>query len=1037
MTKFTSTLILAAVMSISSIGQDPASSRTPQSDNVISNEYTYVYQAPPRTTIDWFLLKPEHELILQKDRYRYNRYVEQWPTDDFNTSKKAADAFINSSDFNNYRWFSPQYEGPALSPGNSDWYFRMMTGMILQEMMRRRGGSSEEAQIYLSKLHNTQSEFLPKDLPAPFRGFYEDRDNRYARLNFVMKYIMALAVSYHEARFQHFYHAPLSPTEPGSARCENEEHDPLSFSGHLPRIREIEAQIKSRSSDYDEKSIAFLETSGALRDHNGKIDKLQSQIERVQAAILSSQKEVDTGVGRAARQARQKRDELQDQYDSTTREITEHRALIESDLKSIAKLNADLESLDKEIAQKIEKRKSLTVELDALDKELTPIKEQVVSRLGLKHAEPNSPDLTQGLETIRRLNTEIAEKIDQVAEIDLRLQSARAARSQSVVDIENQENRLATHRANLANLYVKQEADFTNLVAAKENLAKTDQTLALTEAPISARRRLLDGLNVQMKSMNDEKLKIEQSQRKAQAELTDSDAKFSEITKLKSEITSIREKVRDYVHPDEMGWFLEEDCSRRNGSTDWGLFVSRRKRITKGPYAEAESDGPKGSGDWGAMQLNYQYNNQLIRDGILLNLPNYLTYTLDRLGRNLDEMIAQWNVSGTRYYCSGLGSGGESALPINLIGAVYAVWNGGPTGGRCRTVEQNHEHDIRFKEGLLALIRFKDSELDSLLPKVGVYDESFLIEREAIQRLAQEMALLTNNDNDLTKEELASSDLRTQRLITAMIKVLAFDYQGYIRRSMDKERFGLSFMQKQTAKTESPTVRADVDEIINEQTKSIEVGSVIVNRNLYLERYKSKDSEQSDSLVALGDQLEVIEPLEKDRVKVQSLTNKDEFFVAASHLSNNIPMLESGRAGADLSKCPLLKKVKTNYGDLSRKVTPYELEANGDVAPFGADIGANTKDGAIYLACDERATNGTAINLDIVKKNSDHPMSNYISVNLIEVMEVKDVSGKMVHYPAESNAGWVVVWTNRNDLPRVELIDGDVRSDLWRTDENK
>ncbi len=222
---------------------------------------------------------------------------------------------------------------------------------------------------------------------------------------------------------------------------------------------------------------------------------------------------------------------------------------------------------------------------------------------------------------------------------------------------------------------------------------------------------------------------------------------------LNKEVSDLENMIASYKDVSNMGWFLETDCPARANFSKGapGIYLSRAKLTPASqPQASTQNPAPRpvvnssDAGKWGMYNMDFNNFRAVIRNGVLLSVPATVQLAVQQIVENYDFALTR-QLDPTAPKCQEV----DRTNVGNAMRVAAHVWSLGndaqakTRATACRASQlKNTELPIagEFQNALNKIIAFDGSILDVALPKAGQSHPKDLIEREAIQNLARELA---------------------------------------------------------------------------------------------------------------------------------------------------------------------------------------------------------------------------------------------------------------------------------------------------------
>lgn len=503
--------------------------------------------------------------------------------------------------------------------------------------------------------------------------------------------------------------------------------------------------------------------------------------------------------------------------------------------------------------------------------------------------------------------------------------------------------------------------------------------------------------------------------------------------------TLAKEKIllSAYRDPKEMGWFLETDCESRAkfDSEATGIYLSRSKVIQAAAAGQVVD-----AGRWGLFHMPYTSFKSSVQAGLLLDMPSYIQTSVKAMFSNYDYSMNQM-LSPQAAKCQEAAVMGSVASIVGLLKSSVEIWNQGSDQiAKTQSFCANGPVSLAYQQSLNQMISFRGSVLDLSLPKIHQAQPFDLIERQAIEALMTEMAILTGQ----TQAVAANSDQRRQNLIKALIQVLATDYD----LAADQSRT----VNFQISKYQFATPAPGAQQIGGLQLKVADVVEVksIDGVELFHQPLDRATNASVRTLFA-GDKVKLYAVTSTDSAKaIQAgwlkvrvieeggTESTQEYFMPAYALTTQAMTAANGRAVYDLSdpsKCPVRRVVTqlTNFLPSETVVTRMMpvLKSGEFRGKMFQLVRGNTKTtpatiDKTYVACELYSVKGQRASPAGVEKSVDAAGVDYAEVQGVRIVEVKAIktrSGAVRFVPTEEYGGFVQTWLSgrNNKAPRIQL----------------
>lgn len=976
---------------------------------------------------------------------------------------------------------SLEVRGPVLNEVNAQLYYRLVTGRILQESMKQLGMNPAQARRFLeeAELRGIDLELTPLAelgaLPEGFADLHRHFARPVTRMATLPYLVLPLSQALKASDLQHFQETALNRCAAGLS---------------VAPLADVQAKIDQLRAEQDRLAHGLREAIGLHQQSTAELARLTAKvkeqstlIENTMACFSTIKDRVSRGAAmpEAACLARAEAVFQQNGMMEPWRKFTaenlqnprgDFSVLQEADIQlksdeaalaaargAVQALTDQRTKLEAELAANQEKLRQLSADRErqlAAEKQLNDEQAQLAAEL--QELQTVAHKLETGLMSTEKSEDEVKALIAQtpargarIAAIKVRQPQILQSRGQvqsnlsailtqsefvgRAIDtlklqIQAVNEQLGDDQKGLqqelnARTAAAQQANERYQIASRHSNFSEYVLSHLTRALIEASK---------LRDQSFELLRKEETQLaayKAQIETAQKN-KDAAWDKLGRDIESQKQVIATYQSPRHMGWFLETDCVSRQkfDSVDTGIYLARANVIQAGPTADP--------GRWGMFHMPFAGFQNSIENGLLLDVAAYVETGVRAIFENYDLSVTRL-MDPAAAPCAEAGMSTAAVLPM-MAGAAGYWESGSDAKARAQTACQAVAAAGDYRSALAAQIRFAGSVLDQTLPQAHQSQRTDLIEREAVEALMAEMGALTAG-----RTETTGLEARRERLIKALIRVLAYDYTQATARAREA-----SF---QTSKYRFATPAPAAERL---QGLSLKVGDVkeILSwegAELYAAPVDRADQKVAGLLMS-GDQVKILAIDPRDpavavragwvkvaRVEGQGVeTGAAPAYMPAFALSEQSVLNDNGRAVYDLgddSKCPVRRVVSvlTNHLASDEVVTRFlpELKTGQFRGGMWQLVRGNRRTTAAsttktYVACELFQLNGQRASPAANQVAVDAAGVDYAKVQGVRIVEVKVVrtrGGVTRYVPVEEYGGFVQTWlSGRNSQePRIQL----------------
>jgi len=975
------------------------------------------------------------------------------------------------------------YWGPRLNEFNAQRYYRLITGLILQESLIKATGLSQvEARSFYNRASSLGLNFDTSplsefgSLPGQMSFLFENLEKKTILSSLIPDIIAPLAIAYHSTKLRHFYEGfdnvrqcnNIYDLKPVSLNWETinlrqEEYDKLE--AEIEEKKSILEQVKiekdqaSQALQYSTSQLGFF--SGCFNQFNQSVESRVESIDlncRERSVLnINSSTELNVNITTPMNTFFQAIESYPEglflAYNNNISDISLLELAIgykkqgiesiegsKTELEAEVELNnSNLASLAQLFSEKENSLEALQIKRALLAQELEKLNNEKIELL------------TRSVEERGELSEETQLLTEQIPESELRVSAILA-------EITEIDSLSASYNTDLQALEIQ--------IAYLENRNKdlslqissiTDQTFNLVEKSI-------EELEAELSVEKDESILLAKYRNSALVVLnsmssfielleTDLEEKTNEfslrstrVTDLEAELIALEEsfettgpavlegfqtalqEVENYIGENgALSWFLEKDCKTQELSNEAPLFISRNKfsddyQITESPVSK-----------WGLFNINLKNYKNTIASGDLLNLKKHISHAVSVISDHL-------NYSNS--FLIGDSANCINNSPINSIVSSFSMWNESSDSdesneGFCQIQTQEAKE---FRDSLFELINFEDSLLNAVLPQAQYSSVEFLVEREALEAISSAFKnLLAEDDSNIDKEGF----------IKAIIKVIANDYNEEIQKGSQGRDDGY------TIKLADEAPGAELYKEVN-----LEIGETYEIKTLGQVDLYSSPLDNSESLtgefLSFGDEVKVVQIDEENsssvrsnwvKVEVLSLNNQS-YWMPAWSLTYKDMVNSQGESVQliDSNACPLNQLVEevTNFDNNDPIVTRFlkeiELVEEVELNYWKFDWTKNkenriaktgpTRAGITHIACDVFYVDG----LNAIGETISQEYESYAGVNnklalgisIVEAKLVEDAKGRSYYLPIENRYdGYVPVWLHGKNSQRPRIILGE------------
>jgi hypothetical protein len=966
--------------------------------------------------------------------------------------------------------------GPVLTETNAQIYFRLVSGMILKESLIQMGANSAQAKLLIDRIKESGRSFdeIPVsemgDLPHAIDDLYERWQRPMARAAIIPYLVLPLSIANDQSSFQHFQSASIdfdkcstitnaSPINQVQARL-NERRDRVDQLN--TNVRNASALIEQSSREQERLATKVKEMSGDLDEASVCLVAIRERVARgasmpSEACLTRMQGQAET-VNLATQWAKFVAVNLKNEKGDLSTRQAQDLALkaLEAKLLAARNLVNGLKEANVKTslaqAQNEEKLKKLQLDRDAQNAQQIKIETEIQSL----------HDEYQGLQTLRfKLDQGIlaqeqpeaqviaaikatSDRNRRAEEIKIRqsilLESKRKLQANQAIvmtqieflktSIDNNQAEIRSIMQQLGTSQAGLLADLTEIekqvASANASFLQASDQYNFADYVISGLARKLS-LDTQARDGELALLKKEETTATAlkQSLVATTKVKDNSFSNVKAEIKNFENLLVNYYDENHMGWFLEQNCQSRQAYSreQTGLYLSRS------PVIKTRTDsGPVDGGKWGLFNIDYSHFQNAINSGVLLNLSDYIRLVVQHSISNLDYAV-QRNLDSTAPHCKDANSNGTftAALP-DLLGSAFAIWSeGSDLAARSKLYCRGSEPKQSFLSGLMKFLEFKGTVLDQALPQVDVGQENG-IEREAISLLLTEMRGLTGlNSSDQSSSE---SERRRDRLVKALLKVLAYDYDAAVGKSREAPN----------SKDVRRADQAPGKNISAERGSSLALHSVqTVRGEMAVKLYRSpivRVDEEIGISLNKDDQVTVLSAVQGGWVQVEIVGGEKAIAWMSANALDSEPIVAPLRvANSSASSSCSLRRLVTGFhpfvkGSLimPRFLPELKVEPSPIASVWQLNWSESSKapSGSItrtYVACEVFSVLGKSASLNGSEIDKEVDYSKAIALRLIEVRKVRSSKGLVKFEPLEDYGAFVQTWMPQRWLrsPRIEL----------------
>lgn len=730
--------------------------------------------------------------------------------------------------------------GPVLDAQNGQFYYRMVTGMILKAAMLDLDMRSGDAQRFVER-NKAGFDRAPLaelgELPQGFRELYMQWNKPGSRLDVLPKLILPLAIAYDQSNFQHFFRAgilnggdksctTIATVPPLAAIQTKIEERKRSIDALITGLEDAE---KQRERSAGKQSVSNLAVTGFAKDidrFSGCIGAIRERISNggptPNAACLTLGREVMLELDKDPTFEHKGNVQKWDAFVSTN--LVNNG---QGDLKVANDINAELTAEEAISNEMRRQKKSLESTRDQLAAEVTDSRKRLEEAVSLQEKQ-KSEDQDLSAE-----DNELARKISELEDEIFKLRKGETGAPANDQRSKEAVNTIPAKMGDVANLRKRRTAIAGTVEGSRERRNAVDRQVTTLTTSIDKKASELrvandrldtkdTGINASIakqeekvqkltKKYNDAnirwvnaeavlnkiiakssqlstnhgrelaELKAEQ-ERAAKFEIDINKAKTSIDTALgpqQTELKSLQGLIANYIDENRMGWFLESACESRDKLSGGkaGIYLARAKVADTGRLA---TPGPVDGGRWGLFNLDHsRFQTAVNEDGVLLNLPKYIQTSVHQINDNYEFALTQTYESSSS--CADDSGKGAAGILASSMRKAFVIWTeGSDNEARAKGLACGTaaRNDVRaFLTTLSKLAVLNGTVLDSALPKSGQSKSQDLIERNAITALAKEFSILAG----FIRSE-GDSNERRDTLIKALIKVLANDYDGEVAK---------------------------------------------------------------------------------------------------------------------------------------------------------------------------------------------------------------------------------------------------------------
>lgn len=620
------------------------------------------------------------------------------------------------------------YVGPVLEATNAQIYFRLISGMILKESLVQMGMSPSRAKRYLEVAAQSGKDFDTTplaqlgELPEGLKELYNNWDRPASKLAVLPYMILPLSVANDQSQFQHFFKGKIEDTEQqkmcstiNTAAPLAPVHNKLVEKNKL--LETLDNELLTAKSNLEQSTLEQIKISNQIKDISAVIETANLCFSAIKSRVtlgeaMPSQDCLSKGeqAMAAAKMSAEWNDFVKTNLPNDKGDfVLKHQAELELKTKEArlaeiqgqikaltdiqVKAQAELKVNDDKIAalqtrlegEKAEETKLLTKEQERVKEKDNLIKMSIALPSDEQQKQLGEELFNQSISETKDRNKRIADLIKEISEISKTKTSFQVSQSSLLTQISHLKSATVERDAQMKSIKLQLEGDAgliatsarleSELKALGEAYIKLQDKAARAEYVNSILSRRVSGLSAERDVLINARTKKEEQAEGFKKQIADASAKkeqqFPGVT---AEVANLQALIASYRDITKMGWFLETDCLARTTTSGnkTGIYLSRAKITDNGSKAlpTAAVDG----GQWGLFNLDYAKSEDLIQNGILLNIPSYVQMAVRQLIENYDYAVAA-QFDANVFKCNDAETAKGAAGPtINAMRAAFAIW---------------------------------------------------------------------------------------------------------------------------------------------------------------------------------------------------------------------------------------------------------------------------------------------------------------------------------------------------------------------------
>lgn len=623
---------------------------------------------------------------------------------------------------------SNDYVGPVLETTNAQMYFRLISGIILKESLLQMGMSANRAKRYLEVAAQSGKDLETTplkefgELPEGLKELYNNWERPASKLAVLPYMILPLSVANDQSQFQHFFKGKVEDTEQqkmcstiNTAAPLAPVHNKLVEKNKL--LETLDNELLTAKSNLEQSTLEQIKISGEIKAISETIETANLCFASIKARVTVGEKmPVQDCLAKAeqAMVAAKMQNEWNDfvktnlpndkgdfvvkhqaELDLKTKEARlaeingQIKALTDIQVKASAELRVNAEQIAA-LQTRLEGEKAQETKLLAKEQERVKEKDSLIKLSIALPSDEQQKQLgeelfNQSINETKDRNKRIAELIKEIAEISKTKTSFQVSQSSLLTQISHLKSATVERDAQMKSIKLQLEGDGGLLATAKrleneiaslsEEYIKLQDKAAKAEYVTSILARRVSGLSLERDAMINLLKKKEEQAEGFKKQIADANTKKeSQFPGLTAEVADLQALIASYRDITKMGWFLETDCVARQtlSGNNPGIYLSRQKITDNGSKAVPTSavDG----GRWGLFNLDYAKAEDLIQNGILLNIPSYVQMAVRQLTENYDYAVAAQFDSSVVKCNDAEAAKGAAGPTINAMRAAFAIW---------------------------------------------------------------------------------------------------------------------------------------------------------------------------------------------------------------------------------------------------------------------------------------------------------------------------------------------------------------------------